>query len=72
VLLTHGIEHPTDGDATCYVTAYGSFLAAAVASMFGDPEQEKLMLSGDCGGVFDLASRGGVTLTVNRVLQHAR
>jgi uncharacterized protein (TIGR03083 family) len=67
VLLTRGIEHPTDGDATFYVTAYGLFLAAAVASMFGDPVQEKLKLSGDGGGVFDLDSRGGVTLTVNRV-----
>jgi len=57
------IEHPTDGDAT----AYGLFTAAAVASVFGDPVQEKLKLSGDGGGVFDLDSRGGVTLTVTRV-----
>jgi uncharacterized protein (TIGR03083 family) len=67
VLLAQGIEHPTDQDATFYVTAYGLFLAAAVASMFGDPLQEKLKLGGDGGGVFDLDSRGGVTLTVNRV-----
>ncbi len=43
------------------------FTAAAVASVFGDPVQEKLKLSGDGGGVFDLDSRGGVTLTVTRV-----
>jgi uncharacterized protein (TIGR03083 family) len=67
VLLARGIEHPTDGDATLYVTAYGLFLAAAMASMFGDQLQEKLKLGGDGGGVFDLDSRGAVTLTVSRV-----
>lgn len=66
VLLTQGAEHPTDGDATVYATAYGLFIAAAVASMFGDPVQEKLTLGGDGGGVFDLDSRDGVTLTVTR------
>jgi uncharacterized protein (TIGR03083 family) len=67
VLLARGAEHPTDGDATIYATAYGVFIAAAVASMFGDPVQEKLTLGGDGGGVFDLDSRDGVTLTVTRV-----
>jgi hypothetical protein len=67
VLLARGTEHPTDDDATLYVTAYGLFLAAAVASMFGDRVQEKLNLGGDGGGVFDLDSRGAVTLTVSRV-----
>jgi uncharacterized protein (TIGR03083 family) len=67
VLLTRGAEHPTDGDATAYATAYGVFVAAAVASMFGDPVREKLTLGGDGGGVFDLDSRGSVTLTVTRV-----
>jgi uncharacterized protein (TIGR03083 family) len=67
VLLPQGIEHPTDDDATAYATAYGLFIAAAVASMFGDPVQEKLTLAGDGGGVFDLDSRGAVTLTVTRV-----
>ena len=67
VLLPRGIEHPTDGDATVYATAYGLFIAAAVASVFGNPVQEKLKLSGDGGGVFDLDNRGGVTLTVTRV-----
>jgi hypothetical protein len=66
VLLARGAGHPTDGDATAYATAYGVFIAAAVASMFGDPVQEKLMLGGDGGGVFDLDSRDGVTLTVTR------
>jgi hypothetical protein len=43
------------------------FIAAAVASMLGADVQEKLNLSGDGGGIFDLDSRDGVTLTVNRV-----
>jgi uncharacterized protein (TIGR03083 family) len=68
VLLARDTEHSTDDDATLYVTAYGLFIAAAVASMFGDQVQEKLKLGGgDGGGVFDLDSRGAVTLTVNRV-----
>jgi hypothetical protein len=67
VLLARGVEHPTDADAIVYATAYGVFIAAAVASVFGDPVQEKLMLSGDGGGVFDLDSRDGVTLAVTRV-----
>lgn len=67
VLLAQGREHPTDGDATVYATAYGLFIATAVASMFGDQVQEKLTLGGDGGGVFDLDSRGTVTLTVIRV-----
>jgi uncharacterized protein (TIGR03083 family) len=67
VLLARGMEHPTDADAIVYATAYGVFIAAAVASVFGDPVQEKLMLSGDGGGVFDLDSRDGVTLAVTRV-----
>jgi hypothetical protein len=66
VLLPRGIEHPTDGDATVYAAAYGLFTAAAVASVFGDPVRERLKLSGAGGGVFDLDSRGGVTLTVTR------
>ena len=68
VLLARGTEHPTDDDATVYVTAYGLFIAAAVASMFGAQVQEKLNLGGDGGGVFDLDSRGAVMLTVNRVI----
>lgn len=64
VLLARGDEPLTNDDATLYATSYGLFIAAAVALMFGDPVQEKLKL-GD--GVFNLASRGDVTLTVNRV-----
>jgi hypothetical protein len=45
VLLPQGIEHPTDGDATVYATAYGLFIAAAVASVFGDPVREKLNMT---------------------------
>jgi uncharacterized protein (TIGR03083 family) len=67
VLLARGMEHPTDGDATSYAAAYGVFTAAAVAAMFGTPVQEKLTLGGDGGGVFELDSRNGVTLTVTRV-----
>jgi len=67
VLLARGAEHPTSGDATFYATGYGVFIAAAVASTFGDPVQEKLTLGGDGGGVFDLDSRGAVTLTAGRV-----
>jgi uncharacterized protein (TIGR03083 family) len=67
VLLPRGADHPTDGDATGYAAAYGVFTAAAVASMFGDPVQDKLTLGGDGGGVFDLDSRGAVTLTVTQM-----
>ena len=67
VLLARGAEHPTGGDATVYATAYGLFIAAAVASMFGDQVQEKLTLGGVGGGVFDLDTPGAVTLTVTRV-----
>jgi uncharacterized protein (TIGR03083 family) len=67
VLLARGTEHPTDADATGYAAAYGVFIAAAVASLFGDPVQEKLTLGGDGGGVFDLDTRGAVTLTVTQV-----
>ena len=67
VLLARGREHPTGGDATVYATAYGLFIAAAVAVVFGDQVQEKLTLGGAGGGVFDLDNRDGVTLTVTRV-----
>src|SRR5215472_16773968 len=67
VLLARGREHPTDGDATGYAAAYGVFIAGAVAAMFGGQVQENLTLGGDGGGVFDLDSRDGVTLTVTRV-----
>jgi uncharacterized protein (TIGR03083 family) len=68
VLLPRGTGHPTDSDATGYAAAYGVFIAAAVASMFGDPVRQKLTLGGDGGGVFNLDSRGdAVTLTVTRV-----
>jgi hypothetical protein len=67
VLLARGIDHPTDGDATLYATAYGVFIAAAVASMFGGQVREKLTLGGEGGGIFEVDSRGGVTLTIRRV-----
>jgi hypothetical protein len=66
IVLARGREHPTDDEATVYATAYGLFVAAAVASMSGGRMQETLMLGGDGGGVFHLDSRGAVTLTVTR------
>ena len=35
--------------------------------MYGGQVQEKLTLGGGGGGIFELDSRGGVTLTVHRV-----
>lgn len=67
VLLARGTGHPTDDDATFFATGYGLFIAAAAALMFGHQVQEKLTLGGDGGGVFDLDSRGAVTLTATRV-----
>jgi uncharacterized protein (TIGR03083 family) len=67
VLLPRGREHPADADATFYAAAYGLFIAAAVAAMFGGRVQEKLTLGGTGGGIFDLDSRGAVTLTATRV-----
>jgi len=66
VLLACGAEHPTADDATGYGAACGLFISAAVASAFGDPVQGMVRLGGDGGGLFDLDSRGGVTLTVSR------
>jgi uncharacterized protein (TIGR03083 family) len=68
VLLAQGREHPTDDDATFYATAYGLFIAAAVAPLFSDQVQEKLMLGGDGGGIFDVESRGATTLDVTRMV----
>jgi uncharacterized protein (TIGR03083 family) len=66
VLLASGRGHPTDDGATAYATAYGVFLAAAVASMQGDPVTLELTLGADGGGVFDLGDGDGVTLQVTR------
>jgi len=67
VLLARGTGHPTDDDAIFFATGYGLFIAAVAASMFGDQVQEKLTLGDGGGGVFDLDSRGAVTLTATRV-----
>jgi uncharacterized protein (TIGR03083 family) len=64
VLLARGREHPTDGNATRYATAYGLFIATVVARMYGDRMQETLTLGGDGGGIFHLDSGRAVTLTV--------
>jgi hypothetical protein len=67
VLLARGAEHPTDDDATVYATAYGLFIAAVVASMFGAPVDANLKLGGIGGGAFDLVAGGGsVALTAER------
>lgn len=66
VLLARGMEHPADDDAIAYAAAYGLFIAAAVASKFGAQVREKLTLGGAGGGVFELDSSDGVTLTAAR------
>jgi hypothetical protein len=66
VLLARGAQRPTDGDATAYATAYGVFIAAAVAPLFGGQVQEELKLAGDGGGIFEVDSRDGVTITFHR------
>src|SRR5260370_27427847 len=65
VLLARSAEHPTSDDATGYAAAYGLFISAAVASLFGDPVRDTLTLGGDGGGIFDLDSRGTLTLTAS-------
>src|SRR5215472_14628105 len=67
VLLARGANCPADDDGAFYATAYGVFIAAAVASMFGGEVQESLTLGGDGGGVFELDNRGAVRLGVTRV-----
>jgi len=61
------MEHPADDDAAGYAAAYGLFIAAAVASIFGAQVREKLTLGGAGGGVFELDNSDGVTLTATRV-----
>jgi uncharacterized protein (TIGR03083 family) len=67
VLLARGMKHPADDDATGYAAAYGLFIAAAVASIFGAQVREKLTLGGAGGGVFELDNSDGVTLIATRV-----
>jgi uncharacterized protein (TIGR03083 family) len=68
VLLARSNQDPPDDDAAFYVAAYGLFIAAVIASLFGSHVQEKLTLGSEGGGVFDLNSREGmVTLSANRV-----
>jgi hypothetical protein len=66
VLLPRGIAHPSDSDATFYATGYGVFVAAVLGALFGDPVQATLKLGGPGGGVFDVVSEDGVTVTVTR------
>jgi uncharacterized protein (TIGR03083 family) len=67
VLLAQGVEHPTTDEATGYATAYGLFIAASVAAMFGEHVRHTLELSGTGGGIFDLSSEDGVALSMTRV-----
>jgi uncharacterized protein (TIGR03083 family) len=66
VLLARAAEHPTSGAATGYATAYGLFIAAAVAAMFGEQVCHTLELSGPGGGTYDVNSESGLTLSVTR------
>ena len=66
VLLARGTEHPTDDDATAYAIAYGVFMSAAVASMFGAPVHETLTLGGEGGGIIEVDSSDGITLVLHR------
>src|SRR5438874_2300191 len=61
ILLATGMAHRSSDEASFYATAYGVFIAAVVASMFGEPVQQTLKLSRGGGGVFDLDSSGGAT-----------
>ena len=68
VLLARDVEHPTDGDTTFYVAAYGLFLAALMAPILGgDKVQERLVLGGAGGGVFAVETHGDVALTAERM-----
>jgi uncharacterized protein (TIGR03083 family) len=67
IMVARGTEHPSDDDATFYATAYGVFIAAAVASgLAGDELQQQLMLGGAGGGVFDVDAHGAVIMTATR------
>jgi uncharacterized protein (TIGR03083 family) len=66
VLLARGAEHPTDDDATAYAIAYGVFMSATVASMFGAPVHETLTLGGEGGGIIEVDSSDGITLSLRR------
>jgi hypothetical protein len=67
VLLARGAQHPSSEEATGYATAYGLFIAAAVAAMFGERVRHQLGLSGPGSGIYDLNSEDGVALSVTRV-----
>ena len=64
VLLAAGAEHPSDDDATGYAIAYGVFLAATTAMMFGAPVRETLTLGGTGGGTVEVDNSDGVTVIV--------
>ena len=64
------VRHLCDGTRFAIAAGAGDRtldITAAVASMLGDPVRQKLALSGDGGGIFDLDSRGAVTLTVTHI-----
>jgi uncharacterized protein (TIGR03083 family) len=63
VLLTRALDHPVGDAATRYATAYGLFIAAAIAARFGAPVSHQLSLGGEGGGIFELSPEDVVTLT---------
>ena len=67
VLLAQGAPHPTSAEATGYAAAYGLFIAAAVAAMFGEQVRHQLELSGPGSGIYDLSNEDGVALSVTRI-----
>jgi uncharacterized protein (TIGR03083 family) len=68
VMLMRGAEHSSDDDATFYATAYGVFVAAAVASLLaGDEVKDQLTLGGAGGGVFDVDTHGAIVVTATRL-----
>ncbi|MFY1636919.1 maleylpyruvate isomerase family mycothiol-dependent enzyme [Solwaraspora sp. WMMB335] len=54
------VDRPVDVEATSYATAYGLFIAAAVAQMVGDRARQRLELGGDGGGIFELDTHHSV------------
>ncbi len=66
VLLAHGTDHPTSGDATAYAAAYGLFIAAAVASMLGDQVRQQLTRA---VGTLDLLEPPARQCRLNRARQ---
>jgi len=63
IFLPLGVDRPTNPETTSCATAYGLFIAAAVAQKFGARAHQRLELGGDGGGVFEVVADESVTLT---------